>query len=44
MRYLRQAYLEVSRGIPGVVPTVDDFGFAFMNLDVTDDDFTSGNF
>jgi hypothetical protein len=44
MRFLRIAYLRFADNQIGRIVKVEEFSQAFANLDVSDDDFTSGNF
>jgi DGQHR domain-containing protein len=44
MRYLRHAYIEIVGLDFGRIPTVAEFKLVFLNLRVSDNDFTSRNF
>jgi len=44
MRYLKIAYTKIVRLEFGKIPTVEEFDSVFRSINVSDDDFTSGNF
>jgi len=44
MRYLRKAYVDLVGLDIGRIPSVEEFKNVFVNINVTDQDFTSGNF
>lgn len=44
MRYLRVVYIRLCNGQIGRVPTIEEFFSFFSDLNVSDNDFTSGNF
>jgi len=44
MRYLRYAYTKIVHTEIGRIPTVSEFASIFDKLNVSDEDFTSGNF
>lgn len=44
IRFLRIAYLRIVKTEIGRIPTVDEFASIFNKINVTDNDFTSGNF
>lgn len=44
MRYLKQVYLQLVGKDIGKIPKIDEFKSIFSKINVTDDDFTSGNF
>jgi hypothetical protein len=44
MRYLKYAYLKIVNTEIGRIPTTEEFASIFGKLNVSDEDFTSGNF
>lgn len=44
MRYLTKAYLEIVGNEIGRIPSISEFETVFSDLEVSDEDFTSGNF
>jgi len=44
IRYLKKIYIEITRSNIGRIPTITEFESVFSRINVTDQDFTSGNF
>ena len=44
MRFLRLSYITIVQNEIGKIPTIGDFSKVFNKINVSDNDFTSGNF